>query len=105
MLEILESKCYTIIVKNKYLSDGTTIDANELEAVKEEKKELPGSNIGIYTVHQIQCGKITNFLPLRFYVKLNFGGLKPSKMLCLAILEVLKFDFNEILQVLRAEIY
>ena len=46
MLEILESKCYTIIVKNKYLSDGTTIDANELEAVKEEKKELPGSNIG-----------------------------------------------------------
>ena len=46
VLEILESKCYTIIVKNKYLSDGTTIDANELEAVKEEKKELPGSNIG-----------------------------------------------------------
>ena len=50
VLEIFESKCYTIIVKNKYLSDGTTIDANELEAVKEEKKELPGSNIGKTTV-------------------------------------------------------
>ena len=53
VLEILESKCYTIIVKNKYLSDGTTIDANELEAVKEEKKELPGSNIGKTTVLEI----------------------------------------------------
>ena len=43
---MFEEKCYSILVKNKYLSDGTTINANELEAVPEEKKVISGSNIG-----------------------------------------------------------
>ena len=45
-LEMFEENCYSILVKNKYLSDGTTINANELEAVPEEKKVISGSNIG-----------------------------------------------------------
>ena len=48
---------------------------------------------------------MTNFLLLRFYVKPNLGDLKLSKMLFLAILGARKFNFNEFLQFLRAEIY
>ena len=42
-----------------------------------------------------QCGILTNFLPLRFYVKSNLGGLKSSKMSFLPILVILKFDFDK----------
>ena len=34
-----------------------------------------------------------NLLPLKFYVKLNFGEFKWSKMAFLALSEVLNFDF------------
>ena len=40
-----------------------------------------------------KCGNFTVCLPLRFYVKSNFGELKRPRMPSLAILEVLNFDF------------
>ena len=48
-LEILSKKCYTIVVKNKYLSaDGGTIDANDLNEVQSSnaKLQLGSSNVG-----------------------------------------------------------
>ena len=45
-LEMLSKKCYTIVVKNKFLSaDGETIDANNINEVK-KTEQLPTSNIG-----------------------------------------------------------
>ena len=44
---MLSRKCYSIVVKNKYLSDGTTIDADTLNKTKEAKNEsIPSSNLG-----------------------------------------------------------
>ena len=46
-LEMLSKKCYSIVVKNKYLSDGTTIDADTLNKTKEAKNEqISSSNVG-----------------------------------------------------------
>jgi len=52
-LEMLSKKCYTILVKNKYLSaQGATIDANDLtegnqnNTTTTNKSQLPESNIG-----------------------------------------------------------
>ena len=39
------------------------------------------------------CWNLIFLLPLRFYVKSNFGGFKRSKNVIFAILEVLNFDF------------
>ena len=50
---MLSKKCYTILVKNKYLSaQGATIDANDLtegnqnNTTTTNKSQLPESNIG-----------------------------------------------------------
>ena len=40
-------------------------------------------------------GNFTVCLPLRFYVKSNFGEFKWSKISFLAFLEVLNFNFSE----------
>ena len=41
------------------------------------------------------CGNFTILLPLKFYVKSNFGELKQLKLGFLAILERLNFDFGK----------
>ena len=44
-------------------------------------------------------------LPLRFYVKSNFGEFKRSKMSFLALLEVLNFNFSKFEPFLKSQIY
>ena len=56
-------------------------------------------------IHCPQCGKMTNFLPLRFYVKSFFDDFKVSKTAILTILEALNVDFGKFLNFLKAEIY
>ena len=46
-------------------------------------------------VKAAQFWNFTILLPLKFYVKSNFGELKWSKMLFLAILEGLNFDLGK----------
>ena len=52
-----------------------------------------------------QCGNFMILLPLRFYFKSNFGKLKRQKMSFMAILDLLNFDFDEVLQVFKDKIY
>ena len=46
----------------------------------------------------------TIYLPLRFYVKSNFGEFKRSKMSFLALLEVLNFNFSKFEPFLKSQI-
>ena len=48
---------------------------------------------------------MTNFLPLRFYVKSFFDDFKVSKTAILTILEALNVDFGKFLHFLKTEIY
>ena len=51
-----------------------------------------------------QCGKMTNFLPLRFYVKSFLDVFRGSKTAILTILEALNVDFGKFLHFLKAKI-
>ena len=48
---------------------------------------------------------MTNFLPLRFYVKSFFDDFRVSKTAILTILEALNVDFGKFLHFLKAKIY
>ena len=52
-----------------------------------------------------QCGKMTIFLPLAFYLKSFFDDFKGSKTAILTILEALNVEFGKFLNFLKAEIY
>ena len=52
-----------------------------------------------------QSGHFSIFLLLRFYMKSIFGDFRISKLSILKFLRALNFDFEKILQLLRAEIY
>ena len=57
---------------------------------------------------EVKAARRRNFticLPLRFYMKLNFGEFKYSRMSFLALLEVLNFDFSKLEPFLKSEIY
>ena len=45
---MLSKKCYTILIKDKYCSDGTTVDSETLEKTEKEAKSesIPTSNLG-----------------------------------------------------------
>ena len=51
------------------------------------------------------CGNFTICLPLRFYMKSNFGEFKQSKMSFLALLEALNFNFSKFEPFLKSQIY
>ena len=48
---------------------------------------------------------MTNFLPLRFYVKSFFDDFRVSKTAILTILEALNVDFGKFLNFLKPEIH
>lgn len=43
---MLSKKCYTILIKDKYCSDGTTIDSETLEKTEKPNESIPTSNLG-----------------------------------------------------------
>jgi hypothetical protein len=43
---MLAAKCYTIMVKNRYLSDGTTVDTVDVDGPVKKDKEVASTNIG-----------------------------------------------------------
>ncbi len=45
-LDKLAAKCYTVVIKNKYLSDGTTVDAADVDSGSKTKESLGGENVG-----------------------------------------------------------
>ncbi len=45
-LEMLSKQCYTILIKNKFLGDGSTVDLEDLEEAKKSSESVPSSNIG-----------------------------------------------------------
>ena len=58
-----------------------------------------------YEVKAASCGNLTILLPLRFYVKSNFGEFKRQKMSFLALLEILNFNFSHFQPFLQSPIY
>ena len=46
-------------------------------------------------IKRAQCGKIANFLLLRFFVKSFFDGFRVSKTAILTILEATNVDFGK----------